>query len=133
VVLAVEIRERDPERAQQIFRYAPAFRLPRIALAELTAIADEHQQRDLVQLRARDDAVDRGEESVVLHQHRGLRAGQMGAGRDPDAFFFLRKANERHLRIVFRHPNQVHEPRLGQRRHQPDAARLQGVVDHSRA
>ena len=48
-----------------------ALGLPRIALAERSALADQHEQRNPVQLRARDDAVDRREKAVVLHQHRG--------------------------------------------------------------
>ena len=108
---------------------AAALGLPGVALAELAAIADQHQQRNAVELRARDDAVDRREEAVVLHQHRRLDAGQVRAGRDADALFLLGQADQGHLRIVLGHADQVDEPRLGQRRQQPDAARLQRVVD----
>ena len=97
---------------------AAAFGLPRIALAELAAMADQHQQRNAIELRARDDAVDRREKAVVLHQHRGLDAGEMRARRDADAFLFLREADEGHVGIVFRHADEMHEPRLGQRGHE---------------
>ena len=100
-----------------------------IALAEVAAMADQHQQRDAVQLRARDDAVDRGEEAVVLHQHRRLAAGEVRAGRDADPFLFLGEPDERHLRIVLGHPDEVDQPGLRQRRDEPDPARLEGVVD----
>ena len=71
------------------------------------------------------------EKAVVLHQHRRLDAGQVRARRDADPFFFLREANQRHLGIVFRHPNQMHQPGFRQRRHEPDARGLERVVDDS--
>ena len=70
-----------------------------------------------------------GEEAVVLHQHRRLHAGEVRARRDADAFLFLRQPHQDHLGIVFGQADQVHEPRLRQRRHQANAARLQRVVD----
>ena len=73
-----------------------------------------------------------GEEAVVLHQHRRLHAGQVRAHRDADAFFFLGQPDERDVRVVVGQPDQVHEPRLGQRRHQPDAAGLERIEDDLR-
>ena len=66
---------------------------------------------------------------MVLHQHRRLDARQMRAGRDADPLFFFREANEDHLRIVFSHPHQVHEPRFRQRRDEPHPARFERVID----
>ena len=90
--------------------------------------ADQHQQRNPIELRARDDAVHRGEKAVVLHQHRRLHAGQVRARRDADAFLLLRQAHERHLRIVLGHPDEMHQPRLRQRRHDAHA----GVLERRR-
>jgi hypothetical protein len=66
---------------------------------------------------------------VVLHQHGRPHTRQVRAGRDPDAFFLLGQAHERHVRVVLGHPDEVDEPRLGQGRHQPDAAGFERVVN----
>jgi hypothetical protein len=58
VLRIVQQPERDPERVQQILGHAAAFGLPRVALAELAAVTDEHQERNAIQLRAGDNRVD---------------------------------------------------------------------------
>ena len=113
VLRIVQEHERDPERAQQILGHAAAFGLPRIALAEFAPMADEHQERNAIELRTGDNPVDRREEAVVLHQHGRPRPGQVRAGRDTHALFFLRQPDENHVRIVLSHADEVHEPRLG--------------------
>src|SRR5687768_7451045 len=46
VTRRLEIRERNTQRLQHVLRDAAALRLPRIALAELTSMADQHEQRN---------------------------------------------------------------------------------------
>src|SRR6185436_18277223 len=111
---------------------ATALRLPRIALTELAAVADQHQQRNAIELRARHDPVHRRKEAMVLHQHRGLHAGEVRPSRDADAFLLLREADEGHRRILFRHANEVHEPRLRKRGDDPHADGLEALVDQFR-
>ena len=121
--------DRNAERPQQRLGHAAALGLPGVALAEVAAIADQHQQRDPVELRQRDDAVDCREEAVVLHQHRGLDAGQVRAGGDADRLLFLGEAHQRHIRVVVGHADEVHQPGLRQGRNDLHVARLEGVVD----
>ena len=64
--------------------------------------------------------------NVVMHPQTGSWASR--SGMDADAFFFFRQSHQRHLRIVLGEPDEMDEPRLGQRRHQPDAARFEGVI-----
>ena len=129
VVRMIEGDERDAERREQMLRHAAAFRLPRIPLTEVAAMTDQHQQRDAIQLGARDDPVDRGEEAVVLHQHRRFAAGEVRAGRDADPFLFLGEPHQDHPRIVLGHSNEVDQPRFWQGRDEPDPAPPEGVVD----
>ena len=123
----VEKHIRNSQGSQDILGDGAAFRLPRVALAELASITDEHQQRDAIQLSARHDGVDRCEKPMVLHQQRRLHTGEMGASRDPDALFFFRESNERHVGVVLSETDQMDEPGLRQRRHQTDAACLERI------
>src|SRR5690349_15282428 len=67
---------------------------------------------------------------MVLHQHRRLDPREMGSGRDPHPLLFLGQPDQDHLRILLRQADQMHEPRLGKHREQPDPVRLEGVIDH---
>src|ERR1051326_8714899 len=80
---------RNVKRAKEWLSDMASLRLPGIGLAEAAAIADEHEQRNAIEKGKRNDAVDGGEESVVLHEHGGVSAGEVGAGRDANPFFFL--------------------------------------------
>ena len=57
---------RDLEGVEHRPGMLAALGLPGIPLAEAAAIGDQHQQRDLVQQRDADDAVDRLQKPVVL-------------------------------------------------------------------
>ena len=82
------------ESVEDSLSYKSALGLPRVALAHLTAIADEHEQGDAVELGQRHDAVDGGQQAVVLHQHGGLLARQVRPSGDADAFLFLVEADQ---------------------------------------
>src|SRR5215475_10815299 len=115
-----------------MYGHAAAFSLPWIPLTEFTAVADEHQERNPIELRAADDAIDGREKAVVLHQHGRLDAGEVRARRDADAFLLLGEANERHLLVLLRHSNEVDEPCLRQRRNDPHAGVLETLVNQLR-
>src|SRR5437667_9634661 len=73
----VQARIRDVHGAKQRLGDVAALRLPGIALAKRAAIGDEHQQRDFVEMREGDYAVDGGEKSMSLDEHGGLDAGKV--------------------------------------------------------
>ena len=56
----------------------------------------------------------------------------MRARGNADAFFFLDEAEEDHVWIVFGHADEVHQPGLGKRRAQADAAAFERGVDDAR-
>src|ERR1051325_3493943 len=90
----LQTKVRNVKRAKERLSDMASLRLPRIGLAEAAAIADEHEQRDAIEKCERDNAVDGGKESVVLHEHGGTCAREVRAGRDADAFFFFGQAHE---------------------------------------
>ena len=59
----------DSQCPQQRLGDAAALGLPRIALAKVSTMADQHEQRNAVELGEGDNAVDAGQEPMVLHQH----------------------------------------------------------------
>jgi len=65
-------------------------------------------------MRKRDDAVDGCQETVILHQHGRLDPGEVRSGGDADAFLFFRQPHQNHLRIIVRHPDQMHQPSFRQ-------------------
>jgi len=73
---------------------------------------------DLVVGGRGNDRISGGGGDDTLHGGRG--ADIVTGGRDADTLFFLGETHQRHLRILVGHPDQVNEPGLGQRRHQPD-------------
>ena len=51
-------------------------------------------------MRERDDAVDRGQEAVVLHEQDMPLAGEVRARRDADGLLFLRDLNQPDVGIL---------------------------------
>ena len=129
VIRRVESRVRNAQRVEHVFGDPATLGLPRVALAELSAMTDQHQQWNAIELRAGHDAVHRREKSVVLHQHRRLHSGEVRARRDADALLFFGESNERHFRIVLGHSNQMHEPRFGERRDDAHSDVFERLVD----
>ena len=52
-------------------------------------------------MRQRDDAVDRRQEAVVLHEQDMPLAGEVRAGRDTDGLFLLRDLDQPDVGISF--------------------------------
>lgn len=129
---SVEERIRNVQSAEERLGDVASLSLPRVALAKGAAIADEHQERNFVEMGEGDDAVDGGEEAVVLHEHGGFDAGEMRAGGEANAFFFLGETDESHLWIVFSDVDQVDEPGFRKSGKQLDAARFERAVDELR-
>jgi hypothetical protein len=123
------VRERNTQRAEQILGHGSAFGLPRIAFAELAAVTDQHEEWNAVQLRTRDDAVDRCEKPVILHEHCRLHAGQVRAGRNADALLLFGEAHENRVRVFVGKPHQMHQPGFRQRRDEADTAGFERVVN----
>ena len=113
------------QSVEDVARVPTPLGLPGIGLAEMPAVADQHEQRDLVQQGARHDAVDGLKETVVLHQHRRANPGEVSSRGDADPLFLLGQSHQRHVRIVLGHANEVYEPGLWKRRHDPHVYRFQ--------
>src|SRR4051812_42553479 len=121
--------DRDPERAQDAFGDDASAGVPRVRLAPVAAVCDEHAERDVIELRERDDAVHRAEEAVVLHEEDMWYAGEVRSGCDTDRFFLLRHLDQRHVRLFLDALEKETEPRLGQCRHGPNAGGLDALED----
>jgi hypothetical protein len=84
-----------------------------VELAELAALADQHQQRDLVRDRQRAEDVGGVAEAAVLHQQRAMLAAQVGASEDADPFLFTGRAEDVEILVVDGAPEQLGQDRIG--------------------
>ena len=79
----------DAQGAQDWLSDDAAARVPGIGFAHMAAQGDQHAEGNAIQLGQGDDAVDGGEEAVILHQQEVGFAGKIGAGGDANRLLFL--------------------------------------------
>ena len=119
----------DAERPQHTFGDDATAGVPRIGLAPVPAERDQHAERNRVELGERHDAIDRGQEPVVLHQQDVPLAGEVGARGNADGFLFLGDLDQRDVGVPLGLLQEEPEPCLRQRRERRDARGLDALED----
>ena len=101
-------------------------------LTDVAPVGNQHQQRNTVQQRQRDNTVDAAKKPVVLHEQGVGRAGKVSAGGNPDGLLFFGYLYQAHLGVIFGQLQQINQPRFGQCRNEADAGRLDPFINHFR-
>ena len=128
----IEITKWNAQGAQQRLGNVAALRLPWIGFAKRAAKADQHKQWDFIEVRERHDAVNAGQEPVVLHEHGRFHSGKIRARGNPYAFFFLGQPDQHHFGVIVGLADQVDQPGFRQGRHEPHARLAQRLINYAR-